>query len=140
MTITSLWRIGADIPDRTRSFLLRRFRPVFYNVQCRTLTHAYKVPESFEYPEGQVPASIYGYHRGDGHEALLLRINGEIFRPDGTRYFIALSLAPGVEPARAAEIDSDSITPVMPEIVLDTGVTLKRFPMWDLSAGKKKAA
>lgn len=140
MKNTSLWRIGADIPVKTRSFLLRRFPPAFANVQCHVITHAYKVPDSFEVPEDMVKASIYGYHRGATHEALLLHVNGKTFRPDGARYFLALSLAAGEEAARAGEIDSDSIVYVTPEITLDVGMRFKRFPLWNRIAQVGKAA
>ena len=140
MTDKTRFRIGADIPGKTRSFLLRRFPPAHANVQCRTVTHAYNVASAFGAPEGALSVAIYGYHRGNTHDALLVRVNGQLFRPDGSRYFIALSIAPDEEPARAGDIDSDSIVPVAPEIILVSGLCFRQFPMWNRLAEVKKAA
>jgi hypothetical protein len=130
MTNTSFWRIGADVPDKTRAFLLRRFKPSFAVAQCKTLTHAYKVLDSLAFPEGNLRVGIYGIHKAETHEALLVRVNGQTFRPDGSRYFIALSIAAGEEPSRCSEIDSDSIEYLDQEIRLET-LKFQRFPMWN---------
>ncbi len=139
MTHTSnQWRIGADVPDRTRAFLLRRFKPAFTNVQCKVLTHAYRVPDSFPSMPGPLKVTVYGYHRGETHEALLVSVNGHVFRPDRSRYFIALSIDAGEEPARAADIDSDSIQILDQPIQLD-GMQFKTFPLWNRNVTKKAA-
>jgi hypothetical protein len=140
MSNKNLWRIGADVPRSSRDFLLRRFPPTFDNVHCTALTYAYRVSEDFQYPRKSLDVAIYGYHRFENdHEALLVRVNGQMFRPDGKRFFIALSVAPGVEAVRAAEIDSDSISMLGTEIRL-TNILLRRFPLWQRQAEQLRAA
>jgi hypothetical protein len=139
MSTTSYFRIGADIPEKTRHLLLRRFPPSFRNIHCRTITQAFRVTGEYRFPDRPLNVAVYGYHRGDGHEALLVSVNGHKLRPDGNRYFICLSVADGEEPVRAAEIDSDSITLLDAEIPL-TGLTFKRFPIWKREPEVKKAA
>jgi hypothetical protein len=129
MTNTSFVRIAVDIPPKTRKYLLRRFKPAFVDLYCKTLTHAYRVGPSYEFPTGKLELVIYGHHRAEDHEALLVRCNGQTFRPDGTRYFIALSTAAGEPPARAGEIDSDSITLLDAPISL-RGLKFQRYPLW----------
>lgn len=147
MTTTSLWRIGADIPDKTRAFLLRRFPPKFAEVHCRSLTHGYRVPIDHPFPEGALKIDIYGYHRCcDEHESLLVRVNGQTFQPDGNqpnqpfgcRYFVALSSAHGVQPFRCAEVDSDSIVH-FDDILSLNGLRFKRFPLWERKPEKRAA-
>jgi hypothetical protein len=139
MSTTSHFRVGADIPDKTRAALLRKFPPIFCRVHCRTVTHAYRVTAEYRHPAEPLSVSAYGYHRGDTHEALLVSVNGHKLRPDGNRYFICLSVADGEEPVRAGEIDSDSIVDFETEIPI-LGLSFKRFPLWVRKPEEKKAA
>lgn len=138
MTKTYGCRIGADVTERTRAFLLRSFPPAFENVQCKALTHAYKVSESFQYPTGKLRVIVYGHHKSDTHEAFLVSVNGQTFRPDGFRYFIAHSIAPGVDPFQASEIDSENIVNLERPLLIDN-MRFASFPLWNHNAVRKAA-
>jgi hypothetical protein len=108
MSNTHLWRIGADVPAKIRDYLLRRFPPTFSDVHCSKLSYAFRVPHDSEFPDGPLTVVVYGVHRAEYHEALLVRVNGETYRPDGMRFFIALSVV-GQSPVAAADIDTSKI-------------------------------
>lgn len=125
----NLYRVAADIPIKTRDFLLRRFPPQFPEVHCTTITHAYQVPAHYRRPAGLQTVNAYALHVADDHEALLVRVNGQVLRPDGMRYFIAMSVAKGEAPYRACEIDTDGIKMLDAEIAIH-GLAFKLYPVW----------
>lgn len=103
------WRIAASLNEEQRAALLETFNPAFPNVHANGVTYAYRTPSNYAFPLGLLECHIYGYHYGDGHDALLVTIDGKKTRPDGKMFHITLSTADGVRPAQAGEIDRSSI-------------------------------
>lgn len=103
------WRIGASLDAQHRVALLETFNPAFPNVHANGVTYAYRTLSSFVYPQELLECHIYGYHIGDGHDALLVTIDGNKTRPDGKLFHITLSTEDGVPPAQAGQIDRANI-------------------------------
>lgn len=124
------WRISADVPHATRSLLLRMHPPKFARVYVHSLTWAYGVDDSFEFPEQMQDCMLWGYHEGRGTQALLARLSGFSYRPDNKPLFLTLSCQEGVEPAQAGEIDMALVRKINP-VVFST--RLIRRPLWKQS-------
>ena len=98
------WRIAAKFSSAERATLLATFAPQFPNTYCTGITYAYRATREYNFPQGSIDARIYGYHRGEGHDALLVELGqaGMKRRPDGKLFHITLSTADGVPPAHGA--------------------------------------
>ena len=123
----SHFRAAADVPHIVRAELLRLFRPRLGRVFCKSITMAYQVTSEFACSNEMTEATVYAIHRSDEHEALLISVAGDKRRPDGTRFFLTLSTAPGVAPVRAGEIDPARIV-LVDRVVF--GVQFKLHPLW----------
>lgn len=134
------WRVGADLSQRDQKALLEAFPPNFKNVFCRSLTMAYKVTDDFQFSKEDIPVEVYGYHQGDGHEAILVKLGhaGVKRRPDGRLYAITLSTAEGVPPAAAGEIDPKKIKVLHNQHSFT--VRFKAWPLWVTRPTQRDAA
>ena len=78
------------------------FRPI-----CLTLLP--NSPSSNVAPEAQ-RIEVYGYARGESVDALLVRVDGEALRDNGTPFHITLSVAPGHKPVEAGALADRAIS------------------------------
>jgi hypothetical protein len=112
---SNLYRVGYDLTQDVRDSLLRTFRPRHALVYCRNITWIYGCSADFEdFPKQPMACVIVGHHIGPDHEALVITLDDQATRPDGKLHHITLSVAPGVPPARAGEIDPAFVVDVEP--------------------------
>jgi hypothetical protein len=71
--------------------LLDHLEPNFPNVIAHHVTVEFGVHASHPKPP-QSKVVVYGYVSDDSLEAAVVKVNGKMFRPDGKRYHITLSL------------------------------------------------
>lgn len=92
------------LTPESRTQLLERFAPKFARVICHHITLAFNVPEDTVLPEpGSV--QIVGYACDEnGVEALVVALDGETDRPDGSYYHITLSLGHGRKPKESNDL------------------------------------
>ena len=69
----------------------------------------YEYPSSNVTPEAQ-RIEVYGYARGESVDALLVRVDGEALRDNGTPFHITLSVAPGHKPVEAGALADRAIS------------------------------
>ena len=103
------WRVSADLPNPTRALLLRTYPPRLDQVHLRAITWAYGVEQDFQFNTDNQECVLTGLHRTGQHEAFTVQLDGESFRPDGSRLFLALSTAAGLPPVAAGQIVSDDV-------------------------------
>ena len=125
------FRIAADIPKDVRARLMNEFYPRYAKIFCSSITWAYGVPLSFDFPRHPMQASIYGHHLTEQTEAFVLTLDDDSMRPDGQRLFLTLSVADPLPPHKAGEIDADAVTYLDEPIAFQ--VRLQRFPLWQMS-------
>lgn len=97
------------IPPEFRSFLLRRFPPVFADVYAFHAMVFYRAGRYYEPPTEEQRVRIWGWHLSDFAECLLIDVNDTNQRPDGERFHITLSVKPGYPPASSKIIDEARI-------------------------------
>lgn len=93
------------LTDETREQLADRFNPKYEKVIAHHVTVQFGVPKDTAAPE---PANlkVVGYvDSGDGLEALVVSVNGETTRADGSTYHITWSL----DPSKYAPKDSNDL-------------------------------
>jgi len=84
-------RVTAPIPDAVRDRLFQNFPPVASDIFGLQLTHTYgTVPDHF--PRHDLQVEALGLYQDSDCSVLVVSVDGEQYRPDGTRYLIALSL------------------------------------------------
>lgn len=122
------FRAAADVSHTMRAELLRMFPPRLSRVFCKSITMAYNVTNEFAFPTDMTDATVYAIHRSEEHEALLIAVAGDKRRPDGSRFFLTLSTAPGVAPVKAGEIHASQVEAVERGVVF--GVQFQLYPLW----------
>lgn len=87
--------IGWAVDRAQRKELLQQFPPRYAEVVADHVTLKAKVTGDAELP-GEVTAEIVGrIDDGKGVEAMVVHIDGDTDRPDGSTYHITWSLGPG---------------------------------------------
>jgi hypothetical protein len=92
---------GWMLPDEERARVLAMFPPRFANVKASHVTLSLDdatIPRDAE-------VEVVGYACDEGVEALVVTVNGETRRPDGSTYHLTLSVAEG----RASKESNDVI-------------------------------
>lgn len=83
-----------QLNERSRVRLLQRFPPKFSEVEADHITHEYGVTVSNELPAMPDLVEIVGYASDDSLECLVVKIDGQAYRPDGNLYHVTLSRQP----------------------------------------------
>lgn len=87
---------GYLLSEKSRSQLLAQFPPKYEKVVAHHITEQFGVPATATPPDMPKTVEVVGYiDSGDGVEGLLVEVNGSVKRPDGSKYHITWSLAPG---------------------------------------------
>lgn len=85
------------LTEESRAKLTALFPPKFPKHIGHHITHRFGVPRRENVPYGEQTTGwfeVYGYAEDDGIEALVVKVGGKEFRPDGKRYHITWSLDP----------------------------------------------
>lgn len=133
-----LFTVTATFDGSLRKKILAEYQPNFTNVYCFGTTWAYGVQDDYPVPPGPLFFTVWGHHRGDGHEALVGEItrgsvNGEMLairRPDDKLVHITLSTMDGVAPARSGDIDASRIEIIDHEYRLSFEIQMRIRPRW----------
>jgi 8-oxo-dGTP pyrophosphatase MutT (NUDIX family)/ribosomal protein S18 acetylase RimI-like enzyme len=104
----------------SRDSLLSKFPPKFPDVIAHHVTLQFGVPQDTAVPEA-AKIEVVGYAADDSLEAVVVSVNGETKRPDGSTYHVTLSLdrTKGRKPVQSNEVVSKGWEPVLP-FVLET--------------------
>lgn len=81
----------------SRAALQRVFPPKYPMQIGHHVTHRFGVPRTANVPYGEQTTGwfeVIGYAEDDGIEALVVKVAGREFRPDGKRYHVTWSLDP----------------------------------------------
>lgn len=90
------------LTEASRNYLLELYRPRYKRVVCEHITEDFGVADDYPLPKEPQSLLVIGHvDSGDGVEALLVSINGNVSRPDGKPYHITHSLAEGREPVES---------------------------------------
>jgi len=93
------------LTDESRSQLEEKYPPKYSKFVGHHVTVEFGVPADAEVPE-EAEVKVLGFNdSGDGLEALVVSVNGEIKRPDGSKYHITWSL----DPEKYAPKDSNEL-------------------------------
>lgn len=105
--------VGWALDNVTRNRLLEQFPPAYERVIAHHCTLKFGVDDQYPLPSA-TSAQVVGI--ADDHmgvQALVLKIDGEITRADGSVYHITWSLAPGRKPVDSNKvIAAQGFTPV----------------------------
>lgn len=82
------------LSERSRTRLLEKFPPKFREVKATHITHDYGVSATSELPVVPEQIEVVGYASDDSLECLVVRVDGQLYRPDGNPYHITLSKEP----------------------------------------------
>jgi len=98
---------GYLLPDNERSKLLAKFPPKYKDVIAHHITVKYPALSSDPLPEG-TSFKVVGYaDDGLGLEALVIEVNGSVYRPDGKIFHITWSLSEGRKPVESNKVISE---------------------------------
>lgn len=87
------------LTDESRNKLLDSFPPFYKKVIAHHITVKFGVPCDTPPPEMPNKIQVVGYiNSGDGVEGLLVAIDGNTKRDDGSKYHITMSLNPDRKP------------------------------------------
>lgn len=125
------WRVGADVPEAVREYLIQVHRPQFYNTFALSLTWAYGVDLTYPFDTEMTDCTLYGLHTGRTAQSFLASFAGDPLRPDGRMLFLTLSTDEGVPPLHAGEIDLARVELIDPVLF---GTQLKLRPLWQQTA------
>lgn len=94
------------LDDASRAKLAERFPPRYSNFIGHHVTQQFGVPADTEAPDGATVKVIGHVDSGDGLEALVVSVDGEKYRPDGSVYHITWSIDPesGYKPKDSNEL------------------------------------
>lgn len=84
--------VGWELPEAVRDLLLVLFPPVYPDVVAHHVTLAFGVPLDTPLPTATKGIVVGIADNGEGVQALVVEIDGEIKRPDGKIYHITWSL------------------------------------------------
>ena len=82
------------LTDESRAQLETKYPPKYEKFIGHHVTVEFGVPADAEPPEEAVVKVLGRVDSGDGLEALVVSVNGETSRPDGSKYHITWSLNP----------------------------------------------
>lgn len=102
---------GYLISEKERSEILKRFKPRYSDVICHHITEKFPCSAD-DVPQKPKTAFIYGYVTDNhGIEALLVSLNGNALRSDGSYYHITLSLdrKKGYKPVDSNSLIKDNL-------------------------------
>mgnify|MGYP004047763979 CR=1 FL=1 len=95
MTAMTKGYTALKLSDDSRAQILEAFPPQFSNVACDHITLNFGVDQSSPLPDGEHVIEIIGHAiNKDGIEALVVTVNGQDTRKDGSPYHITLSYDP----------------------------------------------
>ncbi|MBY0547866.1 MAG: hypothetical protein K2W95_11260 [Candidatus Obscuribacterales bacterium] len=83
-----------QLTERSRKRLLEKFPPKFSEVRANHITHDYGVSVTGELPAVPEQIEVIGYASDGSLECLVVRVDGQLYRPDGNPYHITLSNEP----------------------------------------------
>ena len=84
------------LTKESRDKLLDSFPPVYENVIAHHITVVFGIPKNTHPPKKPKTVQVIGYiNDGEGVEGLLVSVNGNTNRDDGSKYHITMSLANG---------------------------------------------
>lgn len=78
--------------DKTRAQLLKAFPPKYKDVICHHITEKFGVSQDFKFEKKDAQIDVVGYVDDGSLEALVVTVDGVLYRKDGNRYHITLSL------------------------------------------------
>ncbi len=87
--------IGWKLDPDERVDLLERFAPSYAHVVADHVTLASDVPDDADLPSATRGGIVGAISDGRGVQALVVAIEGDTRRPDGSTYHITWSLGPG---------------------------------------------
>ena len=124
MKVKEILREGYNafvLDEQTRRKLAQTFPPKYPDFVGHHVTVQFGVPKDPSLPYGDVAdIEVVGYAEDDGIEALVVKVNGELKRPDGKPYHITWSLdrARGRKPVDSnAVIAQKGFTKVKPIVI-----------------------
>ena len=82
------------LTERSRLRLLAKFPPKFTEVEAHHITHDYGVAVTCTLPSAPEQIEVIGYACDDSLECLVVRVDGQTYRPDGNVYHVTLSREP----------------------------------------------
>lgn len=82
------------LSERSRIRLLEKFPPKFSEVKAHHITYDFGVAVNAELPAVPEQIEVVGYASDDSLECLVVRVDGQLYRPDGNPYHITLSKEP----------------------------------------------
>jgi len=98
----SVRTIAADLDFDTRHGILGMFPPIHRNVYAHHVTAAYR--DVNVRIHGLKTAIVTGQVVNDRVQVLLLRVDGDDYRPDGKLWHLTLSTAEGVPPKEGGDV------------------------------------
>lgn len=110
------------LDDATRSKLAQRFPPRYSKFIGHHVTVQFGVPANAEAPD-QADIRVIGHaDSGDGLEALVVMVNGQKYREDGSMYHITWSLDPesGYKPVDSNELLRSKVYTIVRHIPITT--------------------
>jgi hypothetical protein len=121
--------LAFKLSDKCRADLIGMFKPSFSKVVCHHVTIEFnltrekldtfneQMSKAKKEPFGIVVNAI-GIARGNGVEAIAVRINNKVDRADGSFYHVTLSLEPPHKPVESNTL-RDKISLIRGKILLD---------------------
>ena len=100
--------ICADLAENTRREILNKYPPAHSLVYASHVTAAYKKLNGVNI-KGLHTAVVMGQVITDRIHSLVLRVNGDDYRPDGKPWHLTVSLASGVEPKEGGNFHLDQM-------------------------------
>ena len=119
------------IDSMERTSLLAAFPPEYVNVIAHHVTLDYAVPQTHTLPT-QMFGRIVGDAFDKGVQALVLEIDGTVYRPDGGIYHVTWSLDEGRFPENSKTLLAKGWFP------LEQQIEIKLTPAWVMSRPKLK--
>lgn len=92
---------------KSRNMLLANYPPKFSNVIAQHITHEFGVEEA-KTPKKPKCVKVVGYAFDDSLDAVVVKIDGGVNRPDNKIYHITMSLEPYRKPKEANDLLSES--------------------------------
>lgn len=92
--------VGWELPGSVRDYLLEIFQPMYPDVVAHHITFKHGVKENFPLPTAERGVIVGITHDGDKVQALIVAIDGDIYREDFGVYHITWSIdrAKGAKP------------------------------------------
>lgn len=109
--------IAFTFDDATRQRLRERFPPKYPEFIAHHITYHFGVPENHPLPNVPDSVKIVGHaDNGTGLEALVVEVDGEIHRKDGSLYHITWSLdrSKGFKPKDSNALVKEGFEPIDP--------------------------